>query len=187
MGESLKQMLMCTQGCSLTRPRLTREPERPRLGGTEDALARHHTDVHTSGWQSHAPNLYHEPKSPREQLWVKTTHFYWKKGGGGTDAGWGRLSSPIHTLQWAALKPPQQLCTSPPAAAAPGAAERLGDHAAAQPSSLHWCLLAGLMAWLLSGSLILLAWRFHFYLQSSHEAAYQMKIHKKEEKASTVA
>lgn len=191
MGESLKQMLMCTQGCSLTQPRLTGEPDRPCSGGTGDPLARYQTDVHTSEWQSHLQNLYHEPKSPREQLWVKITHFYWKKGGGGTDAGWGRLSSPIHTLQWAALKPPHQLCSSPPAsrapAAAPGAAQIGGTLLFPSPAPFTGAYVLDSWPGCFQGVSILLTWSFHFYLQSSHEAGYQVKIHKKEEKASTVA
>jgi len=57
MGKSLKQKLMCTQRCSLTRPRLTGELERPRSGSTGEVSARCHTSVHTSGRQSRAPNF----------------------------------------------------------------------------------------------------------------------------------
>lgn len=89
------------------------------------------------------------------------------QGGGGDRC---RLRKAIQSHSYTALGSPKaspQHFTSPPAsmapAAAPGAAQRLGDDAAAQPSPLTGaCLLAGLVAWLLSGSLHALSTKVPF-------------------------
>lgn len=94
MGKLLQQMIMWTQGCSLTWPRLAGELERSCSGGTGDALARCHTSVHTSGQQSRAPNLYDNPTSPRAQLCMRITHFYEMKSRWGDRCRLRRAAQP---------------------------------------------------------------------------------------------